>query len=1131
MKKILCIVTLLLVAIYPIIAQDGSSGSDTSADLILFPTSPEAGKLGTFGNVPVNLSAGQMNYEIPLHTIQVNEYSWPITLRYNYGGLLLEDKPSLSGMGWNLSVGGTVVREVRGLPDEHPRGYYGSQNYRSTYLIPYFNTGEITENTADQILAGRMDSEPDKYTVSVNGINFSFKIDENQNPVYLSKHNYKVSITWLSGYIHRIDKVTLIDDKGYTYVFDVKERNEPIQGNEVVFNDSFTGYTSSWMLSKVVFPNNEQITFNYIENSYQSLDFYASGFYSYNIPVIQCQGGDLSNAPLFGYSDGFAKTLIKRQILASIMSPSGNVFLLAGTNQDRVTYNAVVINNSEQKKIAGYRFFYEGGRDVLTKITKNSQRYYDFEYLDKDLIPGFYTTGTSKPYAQDIWGFYNGIGNTHAINIPYTQYGASKHATNKVKIGALTKIIYPTGGYSLVDYEPNQTKQKYTTNSEQVLPPNIELNMLFKSDNQYSNYKETSITHEFKTDVYATISHSITSNNNGTIFASINRLDDCPVYKVNPFGGNYATVASYYRETENVEVPKFCPALGIQLDDSYSGSSKTLSGNSGGYIKIPKGTYKFKIHTNSNLNYNVYGHMKIQFHQVPDVAPGQTLYMNAAIGGIRVKSIKEFDSANKVIKQRFFNYNDQDGYSTGFEVRKAVRDQNYQIELSCTNGINQLIYRYDRVNFTYKTFNPVNLNSGVPVYYRNVKEYEEQYTKTIPSYVEAPIAPVNYDGSRRIRVLEDTYATKKHYYPKGYTKTIYEDPKLFYDSQYPSIPNGIDQSIGRVANTTVHKFNATDSLHPVVSKTNQSYTHIRGLVDQDGNDYNPLHPKGLKIGYKIKKEGILHRDTYIHDYYLFKTYKEYDSKFLPEVKETIQYYPEPIKTVETNTYDSYNQLSVSKIVDSNGKTHTKEVLYPYDINEPVYTAMTQQNVIATPVQTTSKVDGTTLASSKTEFYNLGGLLFKPKTKLSSKSTNALEARLRIDTYDSKGNIQQYHSITNDNNTGNRYTSIIWGYAAQYPIAKIENATIPQIATALGVPENTVLNFTETSLPTLHTLREVLPNAMVTTYTYDPLIGVTSITDPKGYTVYYEYDEMHRLKYIKDADGNLVSKNTYHYKNQ
>ena len=64
---------------------------------------------------------------------------------------------------------------------------------------------------------------------------------------------------------------------------------------------------------------------------------------------------------------------------------------------------------------------------------------------------------------------------------------------------------------------------------------------------------------------------------------------------------------------------------------------------------------------------------------------------------------------------------------------------------------------------------------------------------------------------------------------------------------------------------------------------------------------------------------------------------------------------------------------------------------------------------------------------------------------------------------------------------------------------------------------------------LNALRASYPEAMVSTYTYDPLIGVTSMTDAKGYTMYYEYDEFNRLKHVKDKDGNILSENQYNYK--
>lgn len=53
---------------------------------------------------------------------------------------------------------------------------------------------------------------------------------------------------------------------------------------------------------------------------------------------------------------------------------------------------------------------------------------------------------------------------------------------------------------------------------------------------------------------------------------------------------------------------------------------------------------------------------------------------------------------------------------------------------------------------------------------------------------------------------------------------------------------------------------------------------------------------------------------------------------------------------------------------------------------------------------------------------------------------------------------------------------------------------------------------------------------MTTYTYDPLIGITSVTDVNDLSTYYEYDGFGRLKSILDNDKNIIKANTYHYAN-
>ena len=63
------------------------------------------------------------------------------------------------------------------------------------------------------------------------------------------------------------------------------------------------------------------------------------------------------------------------------------------------------------------------------------------------------------------------------------------------------------------------------------------------------------------------------------------------------------------------------------------------------------------------------------------------------------------------------------------------------------------------------------------------------------------------------------------------------------------------------------------------------------------------------------------------------------------------------------------------------------------------------------------------------------------------------------------------------------------------------------------------------------LQRALPYAQVTTYTYRPLVGMTSATAPNGVTTYYEYDAFNRLKrtYIKENNvEKTVQSYDYHY---
>ena len=118
---------------------------------------------------------------------------------------------------------------------------------------------------------------------------------------------------------------------------------------------------------------------------------------------------------------------------------------------------------------------------------------------------------------------------------------------------------------------------------------------------------------------------------------------------------------------------------------------------------------------------------------------------------------------------------------------------------------------------------------------------------------------------------------------------------------------------------------------------------------------------------------------------------------------------------------------------------------------------------------------------------------------------------------------------------------IWGYNNSIPVAKIENINYADISGTVisNIQDHSFTNSSEYSdiqadVNYLKTQLSSLINDaryMVTLYTYDPLIGMTSQTDPNGITTYYEYDDFGRLRNVKDKDDNILKHLEYQYKVQ
>src|SRR5690606_16143899 len=110
------------------------------------------------------------------------------------------------------------------------------------------------------------------------------------------------------------------------------------------------------------------------------------------------------------------------------------------------------------------------------------------------------------------------------------------------------------------------------------------------------------------------------------------------------------------------------------------------------------------------------------------------------------------------------------------------------------------------------------------------------------------------------------------------------------------------------------------------------------------------------------------------------------------------------------------------------------------------------------------------------------------------------------------------------------TTYIWGLNGQYPVAKIEGKTRASIsASKITAVEGASYSTLPAALTALRGDATV-EGSMLTTYTHKPLVGVETITDPKGDKITYHYDVFGRLEYITDKDGNRLSENKYIYGN-
>lgn len=244
-----------------------------------------------------------------------------------------------------------------------------------------------------------------------------------------------------------------------------------------------------------------------------------------------------------------------------------------------------------------------------------------------------------------------------------------------------------------------------------------------------------------------------------------------------------------------------------------------------------------------------------------------------------------------------------------------------------------------------------------------------------------------------------------------------------------------------------------------------------------------------------------------------------------------------IKELTNYEYNQTQLLRKFEKVINNGSI-TTFYYYPNDYNSsPNFSALINSNIIGKPIDSRTYKGNRLISGSQTKFDSYGqatdiynfessdvDIPFSPGIPYTFTHKSGI-------LYNANNRIKQ---TVPDNNISTYYG---WSYNNQYPVVKIESnnntIAIDQIQTVMsglslsGNNDKLSIDSDISQLKAVITANVSLSD-VVTYYTYTPLIGLTSQTDPNGKTTYYEYDDFGRLKFTKDDQGKILKKIDYHY---
>lgn len=453
--------------------------------------------------------------------------------------------------------------------------------------------------------------------------------------------------------------------------------------------------------------------------------------------------------------------------------------------------------------------------------------------------------------------------------------------------------------------------------------------------------------------------------------------------------------------------------------------------------------------------------------------------LNETVGGLRIKKIISKDGfGGQIAKEYEYRRFDNAQLSSGCLANMPI----YRFYMPCASTIN--LVPAGVLRLVSSSSSNISFENGQVVTYTDVRE----------------------------KVVGDAAAPKPHTdYRLIHDQFSYTNPKT---STFPFARDGLrDWRNGLMLG--VQHYTALQTGNPkMVGYERTSYQSFDFAVNDSF---------GLKAGVVIGSS--------VQPYIIRKYYTSVTERFLPTEVRSATFASnggnDSIETVTQKVYNHLSQLVKQTSVNSEAQTLETTFKYPIDyVGVAICDSLLARNQFNAVLESTERNVTLNKTIQRNEIVYgpwQQGKFYRPQMFKSSVGSGGLEVEGTILAHDESGNV-----LSRQGKNG-IVTTLLYGYNKQYPVAQITNATHAQ---AIALVSQAILDnpSSDAALRTeLNKLRTGLPaNAQITTYTYAPLIGITSQTDPNGRTTIYEYDAFGRLLRIKDHDGNTIKQMDYQY---